>query len=283
MQQARNWLHEIVHSETVTTTTTTIELDDAAAPVAANDIAVDDTAPRDDVSTATNRKEHHIRTPPLLWSGYGFARMFRDDVFHDLTRDGLSHEMLECPLPLLRTGGPIPPPRDENDDDDDDESTQDEDHGHHRSIQSQRRQLRIQQYENRKFSIERYVIDWNLENDPEEEEEEDGIYQNAIRMIPHWHQTTATPTTTSTNTTTNNNNNHQEPEDFFSALERQLLMSIPYPLLEVSSSSYNITTIPATTLDRSIQLRLWIGLLDLLFAYVYDHITTDGEPTVESA
>jgi hypothetical protein len=43
MQQARNWLHVIVYSATVTTTT--IEPDDAAAPVAANDIAVDDTAP----------------------------------------------------------------------------------------------------------------------------------------------------------------------------------------------------------------------------------------------
>jgi hypothetical protein len=44
MQQARNWLHEIVHSETVTTAT--IEPDDAAAPFDANDniIADDDTA-----------------------------------------------------------------------------------------------------------------------------------------------------------------------------------------------------------------------------------------------
>jgi hypothetical protein len=95
-------------------------------------------------------------------------------------------------------------------------------------------------------------------------------------MIPHWYHTTATPTTTSTN------NNYQEPEDFFSASERQLLMSISYPLFGVSSS-YNTTAIPTPALDRSIQLRLWIGLLDLLFANVNDHITTDGEPTVETA
>jgi hypothetical protein len=59
---------------------------------------------------------------------------------------------------------------------------------------------------------------------------------------------------------------------FFTSDERLQLSTIPYPL------------IPNTLLHgKKNQQFLWCGLLDLLVPYVYDHVTTMGDPTVESA
>ena len=168
---------------------------------------------------------------PLHSGGFGFDRMFVENIFHDLTRDGLGKEMLECPWPLLSN----------NNENDDAEN----------SIQLQRRQLRIKQYENRLFSVERYQQDLDVEDD--------AIYQSALAMSPHWRFVPP------------------DTEEFFTASERLLISTIPYPLLDTP------VAIPITAIDASRQQRLCIGLLDILFAYVYDHVTTEGDPTVESA
>jgi SHQ1 protein len=90
----------------------------------------------------------------------------------------------------------------------------------------------------------------------------------------------------------------QRQESYYFTEEESLqLVSIPYPLLS-----------PETSLSRRLQrqqqqrrqngnhrdsdndmeendltLGIVVGLVDLLFAYVYDHLTTDGDATVESA
>jgi SHQ1 protein len=185
---------------------------------------------------SSQRKEvddviHHSHHPLVSPSGgFGFDRMFRENLFRDLTRDGLGKEMLECPWPLTVA--------------DDDDLEQ-------RSIQSRRRMQRIEEYENRLFSAERYQQDLYIEDDC--------IYQSALAMQPHWNQAPVA----------------EEP--FFSPSERHWLATIPYPLLDPP------VTLPSTVAESSRHQRLCLGLLDILFAYVYDHITTDGDPTVESA
>jgi SHQ1 protein len=77
------------------------------------------------------------------------------------------------------------------------------------------------------------------------------VYQCATAFDPHW----TTPFVAFTNE------------------ERQHLASIPYPLLPPV----------VTTEDDRATFRLLLGAVDILFAYVYDHLTTGGEPTVESA
>jgi protein SHQ1 len=57
---------------------------------------------------------------------------------------------------------------------------------------------------------------------------------------------------------------------FFTEEESAQLAAIPYPLLPETISS-----------DQTFSLLM--GLVDILFAYVYDHLLTDGEPTVESS
>lgn len=77
---------------------------------------------------------------------------------------------------------------------------------------------------------------------------DDYLYQCAMEMQPHWNESEALEMT-------------------FDQTERSLMMSIPYPL------------IPKTLTDD----HLLFPLIDVLFAYVYDHLITYGDPTVESA
>jgi SHQ1 protein len=163
---------------------------------------------------------HHSHHPLVSSSrGFGFDRLFRENLFRDLTRGGLGKDMLECPWPLTVS------------DDDDLEK---------RSIPSRRRTLRIEEFENRHFSAERYQQDLYIEDDC--------IYQSALAMQPHWNLAPVA----------------EEP--FFSPSERHLLAT-------------------STSAESSRHQRLCLGLLDVLFAYeyVYDYITTYGDPTVESA
>lgn len=125
-------------------------------------------------------------------------------------------------------------------------------------IRCQRRVNR-RKLEDEKFSKERYMGDLDIQDDY--------IYQVAMmaRNNLHWiveHETS--------------------PEDekcYFTKQEQNLLLQIPYPLLPESvlmlqrSNHRNVTK----------TFGLAAGLLDLLFAYVYDHWITEGEPTVESA
>ena len=61
------------------------------------------------------------------------------------------------------------------------------------------------------------------------------------------------------------------PLSSFTSDERLQLASIPYPLL------------PKARLDFRNSSTFWPGLLDLLIPFVYDHLTTMGDPSVESA
>jgi len=108
---------------------------------------------------------------------------------------------------------------------------------------AQRRRKRIE-VEDSKFCVDRYLGDLEIQDDY--------LYQCAMAMRPHW--------------ICGDNDNH---ETLFSSQERLQLHSIPYPLLPDDLPFRN---------DK-----LLVGLIDLLFAYVYDHLLTDGDPTVESA
>jgi len=112
----------------------------------------------------------------------------------------------------------------------------------------ERRSERLQT-ESDKFCIDRYLEDLEVEDDY--------LYQCAMAMQPHW---TLPPP------------QQQDQQHSFSQQERLQLQSIPYPLL------------PPECLSSTIHDKLLVlGLIDLLFAYVYDHLLTDGDPTVESA
>jgi protein SHQ1 len=99
------------------------------------------------------------------------------------------------------------------------------------------------QVENDAFSSDRYLQDTDVEDDY--------IYQCAMSFDPHW-------TTSFVG---------------FTDEERQELACTPYPLLP---------PVVLTGDDRT-TMRLLLGAADILFAYVYDHLTTCGDPTVESA
>ncbi|CAB9523340.1 Protein SHQ1 homolog [Seminavis robusta] len=110
------------------------------------------------------------------------------------------------------------------------------------------RQKRLQT-EVSKFSAERYLQDFDIQDDY--------LYQTAMQMRPHWRDTTTDDET-------------QPSNNYFTSQESAQLSSIPYPLLPPWREGDNATP-------------LWLGILDLLFAYCYDHLLTDGDPTVESA
>jgi protein SHQ1 len=99
------------------------------------------------------------------------------------------------------------------------------------------------QVEGDAFSYDRYLQDTDVEDDY--------IYQCAMSFHPHW----------------------TTPFVGFTDEERQQLASIPYPLLPPD----------ALTGDVLPTIRLLLGAVDILFAYAYDHLTTSGDPTVESA
>ncbi|GAX28106.1 protein SHQ1 [Fistulifera solaris] len=115
----------------------------------------------------------------------------------------------------------------------------------------ERRRKRIVS-ENECFDQERYLQDLDVSDDY--------IYQNAVSFIPFWTETIEQQL---------DSLSLQSSAQGFSDQEQQDLLSIPYPIL------------PQTTKFSSRSLLM--NLLDILFAYVYDHLTTDGEPTVESA
>ena len=203
---------------------------------------------------------------PAISSGsYGFLKMF-GGIFADLNRDGLAREMLELPWDSnhdqeYRLQSP------QIDDHDDD-------------IWGRRRQERWR-LEQSKFDKDRWLQDLDIDED-------DYVYQCALAMKPHWmkqvdrHGTCSntveklsqgiaslflepnieTPTTTGAPP--------QPTNTYFTESETLKMHEIPYPIL------------PKNISDASLDCLL-LGLWDILFAYVYDHLTTDGERTVESA
>lgn len=136
---------------------------------------------------------------------------------------------------------------------------------------SERRGLRLAA-EEETFCPERYLGDVDME--------EDYIYQSALNMVPHWREQPKTDVDTTLEDVTQQlsklstqegqNGKTTSSTHYFTAEETVQLAEIPYPLLPDSISP----------LEKE---SLLLGLLDILFAYVHDHLTTDGDPTIESS
>ena len=189
------------------------------------------------------------------FSGYGFLRLFHG-IYSDLVRDGLAKEMLE--FPWIET---------END-----HLTTAKDTRSSKNAQLRKdRRRKRREMEQEKFSAERYLGDIDLEDDY--------IYQCAMAMKPQWEQTSLQMNQDDLLSERLSSLTIQEQKtdsciiqsaSFFSQEEGTTLLSIPYPLLP-----------PMITPEQ--EHGLLMGLLDIVYAYTYDHLSTDGEPTVESA
>jgi SHQ1 protein len=253
-----HWLHEVVP-------------DDSEANENAGECKCDDEASGDDVSQQWQPSSTIGETASAMDETerglYGFGRMFWG-VFSDFNRDGLAKEMLEGPWTSEKDSGYSAETHDLWD-----VAT--------KSSRSHRRKDRLR-FENEAFSVDRYLADLRLDEylparhgeGHVDEEEGDALYANAMTMRPHW--VTATP--------------HDSQDAFFTTAERFTLMSIPYPILPASiprfmgaSASWGIESTAQSELSYWKHQRLCVGLLDILFAYVYDHLLNDGEATVESA
>jgi len=129
-----------------------------------------------------------------------------------------------------------------------------------------RRAMRLDK-EVKDFDDNRYLGDLNVEDDY--------IHQTAMNMRPHWRQDSATNavdtlTQQISELSATDKDENTQNASFFTPKESAQLASIPYPLL------------PMTILPQQDE-SLLLGLLDILFAYVYDHIMADGDPTIESS
>ena len=127
-----------------------------------------------------------------------------------------------------------------------------------------RRRMR-QEREMKDFDEERYLGDSSISTD-------DYMYPMVVEYVPFWRAEKSTFNSLS------NQMEHMTINDVwtssmtsFTSDEKLQLASIPYPL------------IPKAILDFSESSTFWPGLLDLLIPFVYDHLTTMGDPTVESA
>ena len=202
---------------------------------------------------------------------YGFLKMHYS-VFTDYAREGLSHEMLEIPNPdetLTAIDG------DDNDND------------NMKNIREMRLQI-----EDDKFCPNRYLGDLYLTDNYEDEEDADMTFIEAKNMFPHWQSLEASSHSQSitsvdvisnqlssikvhdddseVNSEVNENHEHCHPS-FFTEEESTHLASIKGalpPLSQISSEQTQSTL---------------LSLLDILYAYVYDHRITCGESTCESS
>jgi len=202
---------------------------------------------------------------------YGLFRNF-SNVFRDYAREGLAHEMLECPSPDETVASA---------------HTCDENIG---KDHEQIKRLQRIQMENDKFDGDRYLTDLYIMD------EGDMIFDTATEMVPHWsvkgEQEKLTKAmqndghseviaiasklenlSTADESIAANTNQSDTPNQasFFTPEESHQLATIP-----PSSNNHHKLT---PEQHRSAKLTL----LELLFSYVYDHRTTDGDPTVESS
>ena len=130
--------------------------------------------------------------------------------------------------------------------------------GEHATLTPRNRRRHRRQIENQAFSADRYLQDCDIHDDY--------IYQCLQTFEPHWQSPSG--------------DGDLDPSLYFTSDERLQLATIPYPLLPHSLCDLATNSKTATTAPN---LLLLLGVVDVLFAYVYDHQTTQGEPTVESA
>ncbi len=190
---------------------------------------------------------------------YGLFQQF-SNVFYDYAREGLVHEMLECPNPDEVSAN----------------NNEDCEIINH-SEEQNRRQMRLEM-ENQKFDSGRYL------NDLHAEEEEDMIFDAAMRMVPHWMEADGNPVASQNNLIESVENITDRMASlstsssdvntvFFTADESHLLATLPP----------QHTTFPMQQLSAEQRRSAFLTLTDILFAYAYDHRTTGGDPTVESS
>ena len=174
---------------------------------------------------------------------YGFANMFVQ-FFTDLVRDGMASEMLQLSTP---------------------DATPEE----------QRRILRWT-FEQESFHPDRYLEDVDVT--------EDYIYQCAMELVPFYRKEEGnddddivmqklTQEFKNLATIPKETETRIIHYDYFTDAESMQLASIAYPMLPDST----ITT------SHQTKQQLLLGLLDILYAFVYDHLVTQGDPTVESS
>lgn len=137
----------------------------------------------------------------------------------------------------------------------------------------ERRDLRLDA-EHSKFDPDRYLSDLFLSAD-ENDEYSDMIFVQAMRMTPHWESTSVDELAAEMNKLDTNDNDSskssKKESSFFNEDENVRLMNNKSHLPDVSKISEQQTE------------SLFLSLLDVLYAYSYDHRTTFGDETCESS
>ena len=129
---------------------------------------------------------------------------------------------------------------------------------------SERRQMRLDM-EEAKFDLDHYLGDLELD--------EDMVFQEATQITPFWH----------TETPHDNVDDLAQQFSFLSTSEHDKTNFSPQEqqvMVNLALNSRRTGHISAKAQDNYM---LFLGMLDLLFAFVYDHRLTGGDPTCESA
>lgn len=131
----------------------------------------------------------------------------------------------------------------------------------------QDRQTQRREKEEEDFDADRYLGDFHIEED------DCYLFSMAMSFEPHWRrggdESSLSRNMQQLQVTSEASESPSKEAPFFNSDEQLLLATLPYPLLP--------------KIDDEKKSSLYCGLLDLLFAHVYDHLLTQGDPTVESA
>ncbi len=137
----------------------------------------------------------------------------------------------------------------------------------------ERRDLRLEM-EHSKFDPDRYLADLFLSED-DDDEYSDMIYVEAMRFEPHWDKSFIDDLAAKLNKLNTKESDLSEASRnenvFFSEEESMRLMENKSQLLDLTKFSQEQTE------------SLLLSLLDILYAYAYDHITTIGDASCESS
>jgi len=203
--------------------------------------------------TSTFRHEEAGDLGSCMKPRYGFLNMHHS-VFTDYAREGLSVDMLEIPNP------------DELD-------------------SEQRRKLRLSA-EQENFCPDRYLGDLHLSLD--DNDEADMIYVEAKTMKSHWSIIRA-----SQSASKSLHQNDHSVDEIISGMEQLQTKEVEKEVTNqttffTESESMQLTNTKAqiplpSRINNEQTQSLLLSLIDILYAYVYDHRTTSGDPTCESS